>query len=154
MTSSYSHVRSVYLEQQQQQQRQNSHRSSSSSMELSLPACLISLAIGIPTFCTILPLTVIYQVSKNLPKQLVFKKEEEDGKIVNLEKDYDTEDALEDCINWSQRKYDVVLLGATGFTGQIAVEYLAEQYKGKIVVVVVFVRYYVLLYESFIFSCT
>ena len=37
--------------------------------------------------------------------------------------------ALED------RKYDLVLLGATGFTGSIAAQYLAEQYgiNGKVI---------------------
>jgi hypothetical protein len=37
-----------------------------------------------------------------------------------------------EIVPMSDRKYDVVLLGATGFTGKLAAHYLAEQYGGEV----------------------
>jgi short subunit dehydrogenase-like uncharacterized protein len=87
-------------------------------------------ALAVPLWATtVLPLTIVYQLGSALLNPLLkqnnnkddehdFKKKIDSGYVV---------DASE-IIPCERRKYDVILLGATGFTGALGVRYLAQTY--------------------------
>lgn len=90
----------------------------------------IATAAFVPVWAvTILPFTVLYQVGKAALKPLVSMttttKKNQDH-LPPLDTGYKVDPAQ--IIPRADRKYDVVVLGATGFTGGLAVRYLAEQY--------------------------
>jgi len=88
------------------------------------PAFLGLCVIGVPLWFTVLlPLSVVSQAAKAIIKPLLTKREFciDTGTIV---------DASE-IIPRKDRKYDVVVLGATGFTGKLVSEHLCRTYGGK-----------------------
>jgi len=92
---------------------------------------LVTAMVGVPLFLTIvLPLSAVFQLGKKvLPSS---------GESVPLATDGNAKDVLEveadsfppisELTPLADRKYDAVLLGATGFTGGIAAKYMAERY--------------------------
>lgn len=69
----------------------------------------------------VLPLTTIFQIGKAIVKPLLPKPEEpkfDSGYVVDAK----------DITPRPQRKYDVVLLGVTGFTGRLGARHLAKTY--------------------------
>lgn len=73
---------------------------------------------------TILPVTILYQVGKTALSSLVSTKS-----ALNtppLDSGYKVDPAL--ITKRADRKYDVVVLGATGFVGSLCVRHLAEKY--------------------------
>jgi short subunit dehydrogenase-like uncharacterized protein len=76
----------------------------------------------VPIWATVvLPLTTIFQIGKAIIKPLSPKPEEpkyDSGYVVDAK----------DITPRPQRKYDVVLLGATGFTGRLGARHLAKTY--------------------------
>ena len=90
---------------------------------INLPGFLGGMAIMIPAYCFVVPLTILYQSSKFLfgspNKEILILPESEDPEVFP---------AVQDLTPHCDRKYDLVLLGCTGFTGSLAAEYLAERY--------------------------
>jgi hypothetical protein len=87
-------------------------------------AFLGALFLGVPVWLTVvLPLSVIHQVGLALTKP--FRSTPE------FSFDTGTQVAPSVIIPREKRKYDVVVLGATGFTGKLVVEYIANTYGGK-----------------------
>jgi short subunit dehydrogenase-like uncharacterized protein len=85
-------------------------------------AAFVATLLAIPIFAiTILPLTLLYQVAKAIVAP--FRPEKE---LPKLDSGY-VVDASQ-IIPREQRKYDIVILGATGFTGRLAARHLAQQY--------------------------
>lgn len=82
----------------------------------------LTTAAFIPVWATtVLPLTVIYQVGKGSLSKLL-----PTPPSPKLDSGYQVDAAS--LLPRSQRKYDIVILGATGFTGYLAVQYLAKTY--------------------------
>eukprot|EP00980_Cylindrotheca_fusiformis_P016146 scaffold4805_cov136-Cylindrotheca_fusiformis.AAC.1 len=82
--------------------------------------------VGVPIWLTVvLPLSTVYQVSKAIVKAVSPapppKKLEDSG--------YQVKDS--DIIPRPKRTYDIVVLGATGFTGKLAARHLAKTYGCK-----------------------
>lgn len=70
---------------------------------------------------TVLPLSIFYQIGRNVLTPLLPKSEKptiDSGYVVKTE----------DIIPSKKRKYDLVILGASGFTGQLAARHLAKTY--------------------------
>ena len=88
---------------------------------------LLTALVGVPIWLTVLlPLSAAYQVGKSiLPSS---SEVTENVEPVELHDDEDSFPQLSDIKPMEDRKYDVVLLGATGFTGKIAAKYLASRY--------------------------
>lgn len=85
---------------------------------------LITAVVGVPLWLTvIMPLTVVYQAGK----KLLPSSPEEEKKIEEIMSE-ETFPAVEDLKPQKDRKYDVVLLGCTGFTGRLAAIYIAKTY--------------------------
>lgn len=90
-----------------------------------LPAFLISMIISVPSLLVILmPLALLGQVSSfglslfsSKPKAAVLKEPSYYVNLVSPEK--------------TKKEYDLVLFGATGFTGTLAAQYIAKQYGNK-----------------------
>ena len=74
---------------------------------------------------TILPLTILYQVGKLVLSPLLPKRS-----VPSLDSGYNVE--ASQIVPRSQRKYDMVVLGATGFTGRLAVRHLAKTYSNGV----------------------
>ena len=70
---------------------------------------------------TVLPLTVAYQVGKYILKPILPK-----PKLPKIDSGYIVKDS--EIIPRSKRTYDIVVLGATGFTGGLCVRHLAKTY--------------------------
>lgn len=90
-----------------------------------MPAFLGLCLVGVPLWLTVLlPLSVVTQVGKALLKPLLTKPKFniDTGTVVNPS----------DITPRKDRTYDVVVLGATGFTGKLVVEHLCRTYGGKI----------------------
>lgn len=88
------------------------------------PAFLGLALVGVPFWLTVLvPLSVATQVGKALVKPFMSKPELsiDTGTVVNDS----------DILPRKDRKYDVVVLGATGFTGKLVVEHVCRTYGGK-----------------------
>jgi short subunit dehydrogenase-like uncharacterized protein len=85
------------------------------------PAFLGLALVGVPFWLTVLlPLSVVTQVGKALVKPFVTKPEFniDTGTVVNDS----------DIVPREDRKYDVVVLGATGFTGKLVAEHICRTY--------------------------
>ena len=94
--------------------------------KVSTTTFLLALGIGVPIWISIiLPMTVAYQVGKAL-----LPSSKKNTAISPV--DIDSSDFFSDSIPLMDRKYDLVLLGATGFTGKLAALYLCQQYGGKL----------------------
>lgn len=70
---------------------------------------------------TVLPLSLFYQAGKVILKPVLPKAEQP-----RLDTGYHVSDS--DVLPRRERKYDMVVLGATGFTGRLAVRHLAKTY--------------------------
>ena len=82
-----------------------------------------ALLLGVPVWLTlVLPLSVIHQVGLTLAKPLLSTPE--------FSFDTGTQVASSEIVPHENRKYDVVVLGATGFTGKLVAEYIAKTYGG------------------------
>lgn len=92
-------------------------------MEISTSSFLLTAMIGVPVYLSVvLPLTIAYQTGKAVlgsPPQQESIKESVDTMPFP---------SKEDLIPMKERKYDVVLLGCTGFTGKLAAIYLTKTY--------------------------
>jgi len=93
-------------------------------------AFLSTAFVGIPLFLSLLPITIAYQVGKSIlplssydPKSdpLIAGSDESVGEVFPDENAIKSKEA---------RKYDVVLLGGTGFTGRLIAIHIAKTYKG------------------------
>jgi hypothetical protein len=83
-----------------------------------------ALLLGVPVWLTVvLPLSVIHQVGLALAKPFLSTPE--------FSFDTGTQVAPFEIVPHEKRKYDVVVLGATGFTGKLVAEYIAKTYGGK-----------------------
>lgn len=81
---------------------------------------------GVPIWLTLLvPVTALYQAAKAVFAAASPKANDDEKKIV-LDSGYKV--AESDIIPRPDRKYDVVVLGATGFTGRLAAMHLAKTY--------------------------
>merc|ERR1712151_480103 len=83
---------------------------------------------------TILPLSIIYQIGMAICNTFFVKKKSKNGKGESSTSTSTSNDTIDsgyevnesDIIPRKDRKYDMIFLGASGFTGQIAVSYLAK----------------------------
>lgn len=85
------------------------------------PAFVGMCLVGVPLWITVLvPLTVVSQVAKAILKPFLPKPDYciDTKTVVNAS----------DIVPRQNRTYDVVVLGATGFTGKLAVEHLCRTY--------------------------
>ncbi|CAJ1960420.1 unnamed protein product [Cylindrotheca closterium] len=83
--------------------------------------------IGVPVWLTVLvPLTLIYQVGNGIKNAISGPKTADASSAFVLDSGYQVD--AKDIIPQKDRKYDVVMLGATGFTGQLSVRHLAKTY--------------------------
>ncbi len=88
--------------------------------------------LGIPLFLSLLPITVAYQVGKSIWPTSSNDDVESDPSLASSEETIgETFPEISEITPKSDRKYDVVLLGCTGFTGRLAAIHLAKTYKGK-----------------------
>lgn len=79
----------------------------------------------VPLWLTVLlPLTLIYQVGNAVKNAIVGPNDDTSAFV--LDSGYQVD--AKDIIPQKDRKYDVVMLGATGFTGRLAVRHLAKTY--------------------------
>lgn len=74
---------------------------------------------------TVLPLSILYQGGRMLFFATTSQRKTT-GMTVSLDSGYKVEESQ--VIPRSQRRYDVVILGATGFTGRLAVRHVAQTY--------------------------
>ena len=99
-----------------------------SSGKLNQPTPLInailSLGVTIPLTLAVLPVSIAYQVGKGVFEQMLGKNEKALEHLVPI----DSGIKVEGVIDRKDRKYDVVLLGSTGFTGKLAIRHLAKTY--------------------------
>ena len=92
------------------------------------PKFIFHLCISLPVYMTmILPSTLVwnlftYPFKKAPPKGIQEKKDNE------LQAKIDKKFDLYEIKTIEDREYDLVLFGATGFTGRLAAKYLANQY--------------------------
>lgn len=128
MTSLKSESSSLTISQILDLQRNDETKSES---EISWPAFAIVMTFGVPAFFVMLPLSIGYQIFKK------FMMGDGDGDGSSTSSDaisaakkegVQEEEEFLGIIPLKERKYDLVLLGATGFTGSLAVEYLMKQY--------------------------
>lgn len=77
-------------------------------------------------FCTVLPLSIIFQLFRLIIQAIVGKPTSHLPPI-----DSGIQVKLQDIIPLEKRKYDIVILGATGFTGRLAARHLAQRYSGN-----------------------
>lgn len=90
--------------------------------KVSTPVFLATLA-AVPVWAaTVLPLSIVYQIGKAAVKPLLSKP--------SAPPSFDTGYVVDanSIVPREQRKYDVVLLGVTGFTGYLAAKHLAQTY--------------------------
>jgi len=78
-------------------------------------------AVGLPLFAVVLPLTISYQLYVAARQALT-------GENVVIDLPENDPLVVTDAVPMLSRRYDLVLLGATGYTGQLAVSYLAKTY--------------------------
>jgi hypothetical protein len=77
--------------------------------------------VAIPIFLVVLPVSILYQTGKFLAKSISRDPTMDLTPI-------DSGIVVENVIERPKRKYDVVLFGATGFTGRLGVRHLAKTY--------------------------
>jgi hypothetical protein len=102
--------------------------------KVSTTTFLLTLGVGIPVWMSfLLPMTMIYQLGKSVLNPPTKKRDltsihDPSAHPVEAITDYETPN---DNTPLEERKYDLVLFGATGFTGKLAAVYLCQQYGGK-----------------------
>lgn len=87
---------------------------------------LATLGIAVPLWVTVLPFSVLWGVTKAVVGKILPSKPPDNAPF-----DSGIEVDPKDIKDRKDRKYDVVLMGATGFTGKLALRYLAKNYGGK-----------------------
>jgi hypothetical protein len=98
-----------------------------SSNLANLPLFLFLLLVGLPFLLSILlPLTVISLIFSTIWKKLCGSGPRNKGRV--QENPQELIGKIVKNASDSNRKYDVVMFGATGFTGRLASLYLAKQY--------------------------
>jgi short subunit dehydrogenase-like uncharacterized protein len=86
----------------------------------------LTAVLGVPFWLTVLlPVTVLYQAGKAVVDAVSPKNDESESEI-NLDSGYKVDQT--DIVPRPDRTYDVVVLGATGFTGRLAALHLANTY--------------------------
>lgn len=95
-------------------------------------AFLTTAFLGIPLFLSLLPITVAYQVGKSIWPTSSHDVESDPSLASSEETIGETFPEISAITPKSDRKYDVVLLGCTGFTGRLAAIHLAKTYQGKL----------------------
>ena len=80
---------------------------------------------GVPTFLAVLPISILYQVSKSLIRQITTTPTDTNH-LTPI--DSGIQVSPDDIIPFQDRKYDLVVLGATGYTGSLCVRHLAKTY--------------------------
>ena len=85
---------------------------------------LTTLLIAIPAWLCVLPLSILYQTGFAILRAVIGNKPHPDLTPI----DSGIQVNAKDIIDRSKRTYDVVLLGASGFTGSLAVEHLLKTY--------------------------
>jgi short subunit dehydrogenase-like uncharacterized protein len=123
-------------QQQQQQQKQQPKQSSKPrvsklaspvdkegrEVQPVSPALLLAALTILPVWAvTVVPFAVVYQASRKILKPVLPK-----HKSQPLDSGYKVDDSM--IKPRQERKYDIVVLGATGFTGKLAVRHLAKVY--------------------------
>jgi hypothetical protein len=95
---------------------------------------LLTLGLGIPVWISfLLPMTMIYQLGKSVLNPNTKKKDTTciDDYSADPNKACRDYQIPRDFIPLEMRKYDLILFGATGFTGKLAAVYLCQQYGGR-----------------------
>ena len=94
-------------------------------------ASLVTAAVGVPIWLTVvLPLSVAYQTAR---KVLGSDSEEEvEVESSQVEDEVVSFPTVSELKPLEDRKYDIVVLGCTGFTGGLVASYLAKNYNGKV----------------------
>jgi len=92
------------------------------------PRFVFNFCIALPVYIVmILPSTIAWNVIaypfKKAPNKSIEEKKEK-----NLKDTLDKKFNVYEIKNIQDREYDIVVFGATGFTGQLAAKYLARQY--------------------------
>jgi short subunit dehydrogenase-like uncharacterized protein len=94
------------------------------------PVFLLVVVVLLPIWVTILlPLTAIWQLGRSISLKLrdaLFPKQDDDELSHKYDSGYQVDPM--DIIPRPQRKYDVVLLGSTGFTGRLATRHMIKTY--------------------------
>jgi Saccharopine dehydrogenase NADP binding domain len=92
------------------------------------PVLLATVGIALPIWSvTILPITIAYQVGRTIVKKIGFGTTKSVTPVIDSGYVADPTS----IIPQSKRKYDLVVLGATGFTGRLAVRHLLKTYGTK-----------------------
>jgi hypothetical protein len=90
---------------------------------VSLAAAVGTVVVGVPLALAVLPLTVLYQVGKSM---VGLVQENDLSHLTPIDSGITV--VSKDVIDRKDRKYDVVVMGATGFTGKLCVRHLAKTY--------------------------
>ena len=126
--STFKHVHSTDIESVQNQLKVDGKKVVTSSNTSFLTTAII----GVPAFLTLLPLTVAYQTGKSLfsNSEKSSHKVVDDPLIASSEESIGEKfPSLDEIKPKTERKYDIVLLGCTGFTGRLAAIYIAKTYR-------------------------
>lgn len=87
--------------------------------------------VGIPVFLSLLPISIAYQLGKSIIQPTASSDAAlDDPRFASREES--TEEifpALDEITPKHERKYDIVVLGCTGFTGRLAALYIARTYQ-------------------------
>ena len=86
--------------------------------------------VGLPIFLSLLPLSVAYQAASMLFLPASPSDDADSSKSASVQESTETFPSIDEITPKSERKYDVVLLGCTGFTGRLIAIYLAKTYQG------------------------
>ena len=89
-----------------------------------VPAATVAamVLVGVPTFFVVLPISLLFQLGKAIVESKVDKTKD----LAPIDSGIHV--SSDDIIPLQDRKYDLILLGATGFTGSLGVRYLAKTY--------------------------
>ena len=85
---------------------------------------LTTILAAVPVWLCVLPVSILYQTGFAVLRAIVGNKPHPDLTPI----DSGIQVNVNEIIDRSKRKYDVILLGATGFTGGLAVEHLVKTY--------------------------
>jgi hypothetical protein len=88
--------------------------------------------VGVPLFLCLLPVSIAYQAGKYLLPSSSGATVANEMHASSEESTSETFPKLDEITPKSERKYDVVYLGCTGFTGRLAAIYAAKTYGGKL----------------------
>jgi short subunit dehydrogenase-like uncharacterized protein len=96
-----------------------------SNTRKTLPTFLMCLFVMLPLWLLlVLPLAIIWSVCNFMYKKIVPATKDNKAVTIKADVNYDASDK----IPRTERKFDLILYGATGFTGGLAAQYLASNY--------------------------